>query len=327
MNRVIVRSYERKVLWMCMEFTKYHSLGNDYLVYDSNRNKPILTAEKIRAVCHRQFGLGADGILLGPFLSQDGIRLKIYNSDGSEAENSGNGVLIFAKYMKDAGYIQKKEFDLLLEKGVENRVEDGQQTGEGNQSVRRVRIRYNNEQGTCMTVNMGQLMFTPEAVGCSYHPREGEVAKSELVDIPMQFGDYTYRCTCVSIGNPHCVLPFKTVTKGIVCDVGEKIENSSYFTRGINTQIVQVTDRHNVRIEIYERGAGYTLASGSSACAAVGAMHKMRFVDSKVWVHMPGGKLLVCVDDAWNVDMTGNVSSIGTMRLTNEYILEKMLDR
>lgn len=299
---------------MCMEFTKYHSLGNDYLVYDCNRNRRALTTEAIRAVCHRQYGFGADGILLGPFFSGDGIRLQIYNPDGGAAEKSGNGILIFAKYLKDAGYIQKKEFELLIEK---------KQGTDEDAATAAVRIRYNNELGTNMTVAMGQLVFTPEAVGCSYRPRENKnIQEYELVDVPLEFGNYTYRCTCVSIGNPHCVLPFKTVTKSIVCDVGEKIENSAYFTKGINTQIVQVLDRHNVQIEIYERGAGYTLASGSSACAAVGAMHKMRFVDSKVWVHMPGGKLLVGVDEDWNVDMTGTVSSVGTMRLSGEHMLE-----
>lgn len=297
---------------MCMEFTKYHSLGNDYLVYDCNRNKRTLTAETIRAVCHRQYGFGADGILLGPFFTREGIRLQIFNPDGSMAEKSGNGLLIFAKYLKDAGYIQKKEFELLIEKKEE---EDDATTA--------VQIRYNNELGTSMTVGMGKLLFTSEEVGCSYRPEEIDDAQEyELVDVPLKFGNYTYRCTCVSIGNPHCVLPFKTVTKSIVCDVGEKIENSAYFSKGINTQIAQVIDHHNIQIEIYERGAGYTLASGSSACAAVGAMHKMRFVDSKVWVHMPGGKLLVSVDEAWNAEMTGTVSSIGTMRLSGEYMLE-----
>lgn len=297
---------------MCMEFTKYHSLGNDYLVYDCNRNKRTLTADAIRAVCHRQYGFGADGILLGPFFTREGIRLQIYNPDGSMAEKSGNGLLIFAKYLKDAGYIQKKEFELLIEK----------KEGEDDATTA-VQIRYNNELGTSMTVGMGKLLFTPEEVGCSYRPEEiDDTQEYELVDVPLKFGNYTYRCTCVSIGNPHCVLPFKTVTKSIVCDVGEKIENSAYFSKGINTQIAQVIDHHNIQIEIYERGAGYTLASGSSACAAVGAMHKMRFVDSKVWVHMPGGKLLVSVDEAWNVEMTGTVSSIGTMRLSAEYMLE-----
>lgn len=315
---------------MCMTFTKYHSLGNDYLVYDCNRNKNRETGEKtepkvdrrvlskqaVQAICHRQTGLGADGILIGPFLMEQGIVLQIYNPDGSRAERSGNGILIFAKYLKDAGYIQKKEFEILIEDaraGV---------CGDAASLSAPIRIRYNNERGTSMTVSMGKLLFTPEAVGCTYHPSTSGTDADVLVDVPLDFGNYTYRCTCVSVGNPHCVLPFKTVTKGIVCDVGKKIEDSSYFTGGINTQIVQVTDRHNIQIEIYERGAGYTLASGSSACAAAGAMHRMRFVDSKVWVHMPGGKLLVSVDEDWNADMTGEVSLIGSMRLSEEFLLE-----
>lgn len=287
---------------MCMQFSKYHSLGNDYLVYDLNRNKRELTAKIIRAVCHRQYGLGADGILLGPFFSENGIGLKIYNPDGSETEKSGNGLLIFAKYLKDSGYVQKKEFELYIE-GIKECM----------------RVYYNNELGTNATIAMGRLSFTPESVGCSYTKQD------ELVDIPMKFGDYSYRCTCVSIGNPHCVLPFKTVTKGIVCDIGYKIENSAYFTKGINTQIAQVIDRHNIKIEIYERGAGYTLASGTSACAAVGAMYKMRFVDSKVYVHMPGGKVLVAIDEDWNVDMTGTVAAVGMMSVGSEYILANNL--
>lgn len=321
---------------MCMTFTKYHSLGNDYLVYDCNRNRnrngsrkaeteketeseagrQVLSRQAVQAVCHRQTGLGADGILVGPFLTEQGILLQIYNSDGSRTEKSGNGILIFAKYLKDAGYIQKKEFEILVE---------DDKAGVCNDTAFLyvpTRIRYNNELGTNMTVSMGQLLFTPEAVGCSYHPERRGAAAGELVDVPLDFGNYTYRCTCVSVGNPHCVLPFKTVTKGIVCDVGEKIENSSYFTDGINTQIAQVIDRHNIQIEIYERGAGYTLASGSSACAAAGAMHRMRFVDSKVWVHMPGGKLLVSVDEDWNADMTGEVRLVGSMRLSEEFLLE-----
>lgn len=313
---------------MCMTFTKYHSLGNDYLVYDCNRNRDrrteaeteagaqILSGRAVQAICNRQTGLGADGILVGPFLTEQGIILQIYNPDGSRAERSGNGILIFAKYLKDAGYIQKKEFEILIEDG-----EAGVDGGAASLSAP-IGIRYNNERGTSMTVSMGKLLFTPEAVGCTYHPPGSGTDAGALVDVPLDFGNYTYRCTCVSVGNPHCVLPFKTVTRGIVCDVGKKIEDSSYFTGGINTQIVQVTDRHNIQIEIYERGAGYTLASGSSACAAAGAMHRMRFVDSRVWVHMPGGKLLVSVDEDWNADMTGEVSLIGSMRLSEEFLLE-----
>lgn len=287
---------------MSLEFSKYHGLGNDYLVYDCNKNSTVLTEEMIRLICHRNYGLGSDGILVGPYINDYGIEVRIYNPDGSKAEKSGNGVRIFAKYLKDAGYIEEQEFELITEGG-------------------RVYVRYNDETGTNMTVSMGHLDFRPEAVGCTYRPAD----KGELVDIPLKFGDFTYRCTCVSIGNPHCVLPFRVVTKDIVCDIGRKIENSSYFENQVNTQIVQIIDRHNIKIEIYERGAGYTLASGSSACAAAGAMCKMGFVDSKVWVYMPGGRLFICVDENWNTDMTGDVSYVGAMQLADKIIFSKQM--
>lgn len=287
---------------MSLEFSKYHGLGNDYLVYDCNKNSTVLTEEMIRLICHRNYGLGSDGILVGPYINDYGIEVRIYNPDGSKAEKSGNGVRIFAKYLKDAGYIEEQEFELITEGG-------------------RVYVRYNDETGTNMTVSMGHLDFRPEAVGCTYRPED----KGELVDIPLKFGDFTYRCTCVSIGNPHCVLPFRVVTKDIVCDIGRKIENSSYFENQVNTQIVQIIDRHNIKIEIYERGAGYTLASGSSACAAAGAMCKMGFVDSKVWVYMPGGRLFICVDENWNTDMTGDVSYVGAMQLADKIIFSKQM--
>lgn len=284
---------------MGIVFYKYHSLSNDYLVYDCNRYKVPLSPELIQVICNRNRGIGADGILIGPYMTETGFMVKIFNLDGSTAENSGNGILIFSKYLKDAGYVQKKEFDLVTESG-------------------NIGVRFNNELGTSATISMGTLDFTPKSVGCTYKAKD----KNELVDVAMDFGQFTYLCTCVSIGNPHCVLPYKMVTKGIVCDIGEKIEKSSYFTNGVNTQIVQIIDRHNISIEIYERGVGYTLASGSSACAAAGAMYKSGFVESKVWVHMPGGKLLVCIDKDWNVHITGEVSFIGEMMLSEEFMTQ-----
>jgi len=284
---------------MGIVFFKYHSMSNDYLVYDCNRYKEMLSPELIKVICNRNRGIGADGILIGPYMTEAGFKVKIFNSDGSTAENSGNGIMIFSKYLKDSGYVQKKEFVLVTDSG-------------------NIGVRFNNEMGTSATISMGKLEFTPESIGCTYTTKD----KDELVDVAMDFGQFTYRCTCVSIGNPHCVLPYKMVTKGIVCDIGEKIENSSYFTKGINTQIVQLIDRHNIKIEIYERGAGYTLASGCSACAAAGAMHKSGFVESKVWVHMQGGKVLVSIDEDWDVLITGDVSFVGEMKLSEEFLLQ-----
>lgn len=278
---------------MEISFYKYHGLGNDYLVYDSCKNSIQLTKETIKKICDRNFGLGSDGILVGPLMKENTIGVKIFNPDGSEAEKSGNGVRIFAKYLKDAGYITTETFTLYTLGGE-------------------VSVRYNNEKGTNMTVSMGKLSFDRGMIGCVHTPKE-------TVDIPLRFHGKIYQCTCVSIGNPHCVIPVEEISKELVCEIGKYSERADYFPNKINTQIVKVIDRHNIRIEIYERGAGYTLASGSSSCAAAGAAYRLGLVENTVCVHMPGGQLQIEIDKDYNVYMTGDVASIGKMILSEEF--------
>ncbi len=272
-----------------MKFEKYHGLGNDYLVYDAVENERVLTEDEIRLICHRNFGIGSDGILYGPIKKDGKIALKIYNPDGSEAEKSGNGVRIFSKFLKDKKYVVDEEFDLETLGG-------------------QVHVKYNNEDGTNLTVSMGQLKFTREAVGAIDVPEE-------TVGIDLVFNDTTYKATCVSIGNPHCVIPVEKVSKELVCEIGKYSEVAKYFPKRINTQILQVLDDHNIQVEIFERGAGYTLASGSSSCAAAGAACKLGLVKSPINVHMPGGVLSIEIDDDFNVNMTGDVTYIGEMNM------------
>jgi diaminopimelate epimerase len=277
-----------------MKFYKYHGLGNDYLVYDIEKNSTELKKDAIIKICDRNFGLGSDGILVGPIRSGKDIGVKIYNPDGSEAEKSGNGVRIFSKYLKDAGYIVEKSFVLHTLGGE-------------------VTVRYNNETGTDISVSMGKLQFTKEAVGCIGTPEE-------TVNIPLYFNDQKYVCTCVSIGNPHCVIPMEEISREMICQIGKYSEKADYFPSRINTQIVKVLDRNNIQIEIFERGAGYTLASGSSSCAAAGAARRLGLVDSQVCVHMPGGNLQIRINSDWNVFMTGPVCYVGEMVLSKEFI-------
>ena len=277
-------------------FYKYHGLGNDYLVYDCQKNDVKLNEKSVRLICDRNFGLGSDGILEGPIMEEGNIGVKIYNPDGGIAEKSGNGVRIFSKFLKDAGYVKEKSFVLHTLGGD-------------------VSVTYNDEKGTNMTVSMGQLSFTKTAVGSINTPEE-------TVDIPLEFNHKVYQCTCVSIGNPHCVIPMNEVNKELVCQIGQYSEVAKYFPKRINTQIVKVLDRNNIQIEIYERGAGYTLASGSSSCAAAGAVYRLGLVDSDITVHMPGGELEIHIDKEFNVTMTGNVCSVGKMELSEEFITD-----
>lgn len=271
---------------------KYHGLGNDYLIFDPNRNELKITEEVVRLICNRNFGVGSDGLLVGPIIGNDKLEVKILNPDGSEAELSGTGVRIFGKYLKDAGYVQKNRF-------VINTL-SGQQT-----------IQYLNEEGTRIKVSMGKLNFFSDEI-----PVTGP--RREVLNETMMFGSIPYRVTCVSIGNPHCVIWLNDISKDLVCRIGKHSESADYFPEKINTQLLKVVDRTNIEIEIYERGAGYTLASGTSGCAAAGAAYRMGLTDPKMYVHMPGGVLEVEIEEDWNVLMTGEVGYVGRFTLSHE---------
>ena len=272
---------------------RYHGLGNDYLVFDPNHNELKLDEANVKMLCDRNEGLGADGVLEGTILKEDGMHVKVWNPDGSESETSGNGVRIFAKYLKDASYVQKKNFKLY--------------TGNGP-----VEVTFLNEDGSRLRVSMGKLSFWSDEI-----PVIGE--RREVINEDMVFGRTLYPVTCVSIGNPHCVIPMREISKPLVCKIGDYSEIARYFPNRINTQIMQVIDKENIAIEIFERGAGYTRASGTGACAAAGVAYKLGLTNSKVIVHMPGGELQVEVEDDWNVYMTGDVFYIAKVTLSNEF--------
>ena len=165
---------------MRLTIEKYHGLGNDYLVYDPNKNKLALTPSRVQLLCNRNFGVGADGILEGPVMENDRISMVIWNSDGSRTENSGNGVRIFAKYLKDAGYVQKKDFTIHSEGGE-------------------IDIHYLNEEGTRLKASMGKASFWSDEV-----PVTGP--RREIINETMVFGRIPYPVTCLSVGNPHLVI-------------------------------------------------------------------------------------------------------------------------
>ena len=270
-------------------FEKYHCMGNDYLIYDPNKNDLELTKENIKLICNRNFGIGSDGILAGPYLDQEKMYVKILNPDGSEAEKSGNGMGIFAKYLKDAGYVQKTSVSWMTLGGE-------------------VHIYYLNDAGTRVKISMGVPTFWSDEI-----PVTGE--RREMVNQTMVFGKIPYITTCVSIGNPHCVIWMNEISKELVCRIGEISENADCFPEKVNTQLLNVLDRTNIQIEIYERGAGYTLASGSCACAAASAAYKLGLADNKMYVHMPGGVLEVEIKEDGVIYMVGEVGYVGHITL------------
>lgn len=273
---------------------KYHGLGNDYFVFDPNKNELELTRENVKLVCNKNFGMGSDGILEGPILKDDGLYVRIWNPDGSNAGQSGNGVRIFAKYLKGAGYVQKKHITMHTIFG------------------KKVEVSYLNEDGSRLKVSMGKLSFWSDEI-----PVTGE--KREVINEDMVFGRTLYPTTCVTIGNPHCVIPMREISKPLVCKIGNYSERARYFPDRINTQLLKVIDKENIQIEIFERGAGYTMASGTGACAAAGVAYKLGMTNNKVIVHMPGGELQVEIGEDFEVFMTGDVFYVGKITLSNEF--------
>ena len=271
---------------------RYHGLGNDYLVFDPNKNELELNEANVKMICNRNVGLGSDGILEGPLLGEH-LAVKIWNPDGSVAEKSGNGVRIFAKYLKDAGYVQKKNYELMTDGGI-------------------VEITYLNEEGSRLRISMGKLSFVSEEI-----PVIGE--RREVINEDMVFGNNLYPATCVSVGNPHCVIPMQEISKELVCKIGVHSESARYFPERVNTEIMKVTDRNNIAIETYERGAGYTMATGTGACAAAAVAYKLGLTENKMLVHMPGGDLQVEIADDWNVYITGDVFYIAEIKLSTEF--------
>lgn len=272
---------------------KYHGLGNDYLIYDPNKNQTQLQERHIEQLCKRNIGVGADGILYGPFFEDGEIHVRIFNPDGSEAEKSGNGIRIFSRYLKDMGYVDKENYVLYTKAGE-------------------TEVSFLDEKGNRMRVDMGYPVFWAKEI-----PVEG--FGDEIIGESIFFCDNFYNATCVSMGNPNCVLMLEEVNQKKAMQLGPYVENSRYFPNRINMQLCRVVDAKNIEIEIYERGAGYTYASGTGACAAAAASHKMGFVGNMVTVHMHGGKLLVEFDEDGRIFMTGPVVYIGKICLAETF--------
>jgi diaminopimelate epimerase len=275
-----------------MQFWKYHALGNDYLVVEGDEWRDALDDEAVRRVCDRHFGIGSDGILVRQADPAPGVfSLRILNPDGSEAEKSGNGLRIFARYLWDRGLVGTSPFQVVTPGGAV-----------------RCEVR---DRGRQVVVDMGRVRFTSKDIPVAGPDREVVQEEMEVRGQPLRF-------TAATVGNPHCVIVRDAVSADEARSLGPLIECDGRFPKRTNVQFVQVVDRHNIQIEIWERGAGYTLASGSSSCAAAAAARKLGLCDSPVTVRMPGGTLLIEVADDCSVRMTGPVTKVAEGELAEE---------
>jgi diaminopimelate epimerase len=275
-----------------MRFWKYHGLGNDYLVLDAAEVGTELETGRVRLICHRNYGVGSDGILLGPIPTTEADwAVRIFNPDGSEAEKSGNGLRIFCRWLWDGGRVGEDEFTVMTLGGkVRARVADG---------------------GRSVTVEMGRVSFDSAAIPVVGPPRE-------VLNETIAVGGHMLTYCAATVGNPHCVVLRDSPSAEEARTLGPLIETAPRFPNRTNVQFMKVLDRASIRIEIWERGAGYTLASGSSACAAAAVAHKLGLCDGRITVHMKGGCLDIAISEDFAVTMTGPVTKVAEGTISDE---------
>lgn len=273
---------------MKLRFTKMHGLGNDFLVIDGcsqplPEDGPPLPPAELRRLGDRHFGVGFDQMLVVQPSRQSGVdfRYRIFNADGSEVGQCGNGARCFARFVRDEGLTDKHEI----------RVE----TAEGEMTLRIT------DDGL-VTVDMGAPRWAPEAIPMR--------ARQEADTYILVAGQNAYEVSAVGLGNPHCVLLVENVDSAPVETLGPELEHHEQFPERVNAGFMQIINRNEIRLRVFERGAGETLACGSGACAAVLCGQRRGFLDSVVTVHLRGGTLQVRYDGQGGALMTGPASRV-----------------
>ncbi len=264
-----------------MNFWKMHGLGNDYIIID---NRSCVIEDKrvpslARRICQRRFSVGADGLLLVYKSDVADAKMRIFNPDGSEAEMCGNGIRCFAKYCYENNICRKEEMEIETLAGV-----------------KKVKVDVEGGKVKNVTVNMGSPVFDRERIPV--------LGKGKCVGEKLDVDGETFEITCLSIGNPHCVIFVDQVEDFPVGYYGPKIEKHSLFPRRVNVEFVQVMARDRLRVRVWERGVGETFACGTGACASVAAGKILGVVDERCTVNLKGGELYIEFRDG-EIFMTG----------------------
>lgn len=274
-----------------------HGLGNEYIILDSANIHFQLTKQAIMRLCNIHFGIGSDGIVLKVPSDKADFGFRVYNPDGSEAEKSGNGLRIFCKYLYDYGFSKTKQFSVETLTDV----------------VYADIVEEENGKAMLIRVEMGKAIFASRDI-----PVDSE--KPEFIGQIIKVGDKEFEVNCVSVGNPHCVVIKQELDEKEIRKYGPLLENHPLFPNRINVQFAKALSDHDAQILIWERGAGFTLASGSSSCAASSILVKRGLVKGDLTMHMLGGTLKIQIDNDWNIRMTGEVREIAKGVLSDELL-------
>lgn len=254
---------------MALTFRKYHGLGNDFILIDNRGDRqPYLTSETAQRWCDRHFGIGADGVIFA-LPGQDGTdyTMRIFNSDGSEPEMCGNGIRCLARFLADLEGVTEKTYKIQTLAGVitPQLLADGQ-----------------------VRVDMGEPQLLAKTIPTTLAPPEEKV-----INQPLQVGEKTWSVTCVSMGNPHCLTFVDDVDAIPLPEIGPLFEHHPHFPQRTNTEFIQVIAPDRLKMRVWERGAGITLACGTGACATVVAAVLTGKGDRRCTVELPGGNLLI----------------------------------
>jgi len=278
------------------EYVRSQALGNDYLVFDPRMLALRLTPDRVREICDRHRGVGSDGILTLERSRRADVGLRIYNPDGSEAEKSGNGIRIFAKCLWDHGYLRRRAFTIDTKGGIVG-----------------VTLAVRGRTVRSITAEMGRATFRSSEIPAAGRDRE-------IVDEPIEAAGERLRITAVSVGNPHGVVFVDDPAAVDLPRLGPALENHPMFPNRANVQFVRVDSPRGVTIRIWERGAGETMASGSSSSAVAAACVRRGLTGRDLAVHSPGGVLRVEVGPDYALRLTGPVEEVSRGRLSADLL-------
>ncbi|ADL07780.1 diaminopimelate epimerase [Thermosediminibacter oceani DSM 16646] len=268
---------------MCkMKFTKMHGLGNDFIVVNGFKEDVRIIFKKAEKICDRHVGIGADGILLVLPSDKCDLKMRIINSDGSEADMCGNGIRCFARYAFSRGLVNKTSI-----------------TVETLAGVIKPEIIIKDDRIESVRVDMGCYSLQKKDIPVAGNPNE------EAVDLEISVDDRVFKFTGVSMGNPHCVIFVDDVESFPVERFGPVIERHPLFPKKTNVEFVEFKGQDRLKMRVWERGAGLTMACGTGACASAVAAYKKGIVGPKVTVSLPGGDLFIEIEKNGRVYMTG----------------------
>ena len=272
-----------------MKFTKMHGIGNDYVYMDCTKEAPENPEELARLVSDRHKGIGADGLILIKASEQADFEMAMYNADGSYGKMCGNGIRCVAKYVYDSGLTDKEELDIL-----------------SGGAVKHLKLTVKNGRVEKVRVNMGEPILEPAKIPVA---GKGEA----LIGEPVVVDNQVWEMTCVSMGNPHAVVFIDDVDHLKIEEIGPKFENHERFPDRVNTEFVQRLDSRHLKMRVWERGSGETMACGTGACAVAVAAVLNGLAEREVTVHLLGGSLEICWDEKDNcVYMTGPAATVFT---------------